>query len=186
MSEFGIILLGIVVVVVVAGIICFVLEWIGMGLMGLSALVPRREPPERPEEYAARLQSPQFDVLEARLGAPVPEALKQLYRNGGLLEQADFRCGSSDTALRGAGYFVHRFLPADLTTLDQIARRLGEHLFPFASNGSGQFYCLRVQADEPDAPCPVYWGEPRRRHVPIRIADSLDEFLARPRGNEQR
>jgi SMI1 / KNR4 family (SUKH-1) len=184
MNEFGIILIAIVGLVVIAGVICFVMEWIGMALGALSAVVPRRQPPEKPEEYVARLESPQFDVVEARLGAPVPETLKLLYHDTSRLRHTDFRCCSSDTARRQAGYFVYRFLPADLTTLDQIARRLGQHLFPFASDGSGRFYCVIIENDNAHTPCPVYWAEPNRRHAPISIADSLDEFLAPPRREE--
>ena len=58
---------------------------------------------------------------------------------------------------------------------------MGE-LFPFASDGFGNYFCVLIRGEAPD-PCPVYFWfhEAPATLEEMRNADSLDEFAARPR-----
>jgi hypothetical protein len=134
------------------------------------------------EVRRARLSNPQFGVLEAHFGAPVPESLKRLYLGSDLLEQQDFRLTDPDDTDPEGGEYIAEFLPADKQALDDIVWDLGAPLFPFASDDFGNYYCVLIQGEPPD-PCPVYFWN---HEIPatldgMKIADSLDEFIVRPR-----
>jgi SMI1/KNR4 family protein SUKH-1 len=180
-NEVVVILLSIVALVVVAAVICWAFAWVSLGL-GLLFGRFGRQPEDTPEEYRARRREPPLDVLAAHFGAPVPESLKGLYRNIDLLEQQNFILTDPAGADPDRGHSIDQFLPADNKALEEIPRRLKEPLFPFASDGFGNYYCVPIQR-EAQEPCPVYFWDPRRRTTPeeMKIADSLDEFLARPR-----
>jgi hypothetical protein len=173
-------LLAVVIIVLLGGLVCLLGEWITAGIV---ALYYRWRPSkEGPEEYAARLRSPRFDVLEVRFGGPVPDSLKRLYRNQELLAQVDFRLIDPIDAHTDPGHSIAWFLPADRKARDEVLWELGESLFPFAQDGFGNYYCVRIQGD-PQGPCSVYFWD---HEVPstleeMKIADSLDEFLARQR-----
>jgi hypothetical protein len=165
--------------VVLAALICSALDAISFGL-NLLLRPFRRQPPDTPEEYRARLQEPQWEVLAAHFGASVPASLQELYRRSDRLELTDFSLGDPEHPGRDAGYFICRFLPADQKALEAIPRKLPEPLFPFAEDGSGRRYCVRIEAARP-APCPVYiWSRRPSDRRGRKIADSLDEFIARP------
>jgi hypothetical protein len=180
MNELAVILLFIVALVVLAGLACWSLDWIRLGL----SFLPRpsgRQPPDTPEEYRARRREPQFDVLAAYFGAPVPDSLQQHYRTADLLEQTDLYLADPHAPGPDSGHFIRQFLPADQKALEAVPRKLEASLFPFAEGGAGSLYCVRFGGTARE-PAPVYlWNRRASSREGVRIADSLDEFLARSR-----
>jgi SUKH superfamily protein len=177
----GFAILQVAVLVVAGFIVCLLLDWTHAGISGLRARL-RPESRETPAEYAARLHSPQFRVLETHFGGLVPESLTRLYQNADLLQQGDFEFVDPESPDPESSDYISRFLPADRKALEEIGWDLGGPFFPFAADGFGNYYCVRIEGDAKEA-CPVYFWD---HEIPatgeeMKIADSLDEFLARPR-----
>lgn len=174
---------AVAVLCLVGSIIVLTAYWLLQGPISFLDLPTSEEALAMREEYSKRLLSPRFGELEARLGGPVPDELRRLYSNHGLLLGSDISFADpASSEDRDAASFISEFHPAEKETLDDYPWSVEQGCFPFAGDGMGNYYLVSWRAG-PDGRCPVYFychdaGD--ETDVVTRIADSLVEFLNRP------
>lgn len=143
----------------------------------------RKRTPERIESerqaYRARLLNPQPSLVEAELGALLPQRLMAMYADTELVLSTNLSICPPGKDPKTSGIWIDNFLPLDsegqkyTCDLELLANAKG---FCFAADGMGNFYWVPVSnARLTDAPvffaCHDPWGNEK-------VAESLEEFLA--------
>lgn len=133
------------------------------------------------QAYRERLLHPQQAEVESELGL-LPERLIRIYSDAQLILSEEFAIYPQGKDPQKFRNWIDNFLPLDVEgqkytcDLELLAKAKG---FCFATDGCGNFYWVPVSdTRQPDSPvffaCHDPWGNER-------IADSLEEFLSRPR-----
>jgi hypothetical protein len=183
LTQSGIDGAAVAILCLVGSIIVITAYWLLQGPISLLELPTSEEALVMREEYNKRLLSPRFDELEAHLGGPVPDELRQLYSNHSLLLLSDISFadpGSPED--RDAASFIAEFHPAEKGTLGDYPWSVEQGCFPFAGDGMGNYYLVSWKPG-PDGRCPVhfFWHDAGDETEAVtRVADSLVEFLGRP------
>jgi hypothetical protein len=135
---------------------------------------------ERRTERAAfriRMQNPQWDVLEAALGHPVPSILRELYSDQALLTSDDlliFDPARADD--RSTAWNVNQFYPADAEALTPQLESIPSGAFSFASNEFGDpFYAQLGELPDGDGRVYVHYHDGGDTEL---VAPSLRTFLS--------
>jgi SMI1 / KNR4 family (SUKH-1) len=146
----------------------------------------RKQAPEqtqaRMDAFRERLVNPQHALVEAEIGALLPQRLIAMYADRDLVLSQNFSFCPPGRDPKKSGEWIDNFLPLDLEgqkytcDLELLAKAKG---FCFARDGCGNFYWVPVsQTRQSDGPvffaCHDPWGNEK-------VADSLDEFLSWPR-----
>jgi len=146
----------------------------------------RKEAPDRiqarMDAFRERLVNPQHALVEAEIGALLPQRLIAMYADRELVLSQNFSFCPPGKNPKKSSEWIDSFLPLDSESqkytcdLGLLANAKG---FCFAGDGCGNFYWVPVsETGQPDAPvffaCHDPWGNEK-------ISDSLGEFLSWPR-----
>jgi hypothetical protein len=137
---------------------------------------------DRMRAYRERLMNPQQALVEAEMGALLPQRLLAMYADSELVLSERFDVCPAGKDPKKSGEWIEDFLPLDsedqkyTCDLELLANSKG---FCFARDGCGNFYWVPVsETRQPDAPvffaCHDPWGN-------TKVADSLEDFLSWPR-----
>lgn len=136
----------------------------------------------RMHAYRERLVNPQQALVEAEMGALLPQRLIAMYADRELVLSEDLNICPPGKDPKKSSEWIDNFLPLDsegqkyTCDLELLANAKG---FCFAGDGCGNFYWVPAsETRQPDAPvffaCHDPWGNEK-------VADSLGEFLSWPR-----
>ena len=136
----------------------------------------------RTHAYHQRLVNPQQALVEAEMGALLPQRLIAMYSDKELVLSQDLNIYPPGKDPKKSSEWIDNFLPLDsegqkyTCDLELLANAKG---FCFAGDGCGNFYWVPVSnIRQPDTPvffaCHDPWGNEK-------IADTLEEFLSWPR-----
>jgi SMI1/KNR4 family protein SUKH-1 len=132
--------------------------------------------------YRARLVNPQQALVEAEIGAFLPQRLIAMYADRELVLSQNLNICPPGKDPKKSSECIDDFLPLDSESqkftcdLELLANSKG---FCFAGDGCGNFYWVPV-SDTRQADAPVFfachdpWGNEK-------VAESLDQFLCWPR-----
>jgi len=126
---------------------------------------------EEKEFKRQALLNPNFGAAEARLGRPIPKAVRHLYQNRDILFENEFYLISpvDDKAT----WLLACFLPATQSEMHNWPRI--ENAFFFAKTIEIASYFVLV-GENPESPCPVFFFYAHTQEIE-RICDSLNDFL---------
>lgn len=136
----------------------------------------------RMHAYRERLVNPQQALVEAEIGALLPERLIAMYADRELVLSQNLSICAPGKDPEKSSEWIDDFLPLDLEgqkytcDLELLANAKG---FCFAGDGCGNFYWVPL-SDTRQSDSPVFfachdpWGNEK-------VADSLEEFLSWPR-----
>lgn len=158
-----VILLGIVAVIAIAVITCWLWDRVTLG--------PNK--PESQEEYNRRLLNPDFAALERHFGCTIPQAIRDLYADSELILKKDLLIRSGNEEFE-----IDYFTPADVEGAESWWPA-EQRKFILADTGFGDPYYVELSLTQPN-PLPVYvlyhdGGDT------FKVTDSLEEFVARCR-----
>ena len=141
----------------------------------------KREQPERvygTAEYHARFDHPDIAAIEAHIQRPLPSVLKQLYSDSATMRTENFSVMPPDPTTPEAGHRVGCFFPADARAITDLwaDEYLEPHQIPFATDGDCGLYYAELQVDDQNDP--AVYADHHGRDCPIKIAESLGEFLS--------
>ncbi len=136
----------------------------------------------RAHAYHKRLVNPQQALVEAEMGAFLPQRLIAMYADRELVLSENHNVCPPGKDPKKSSEWIDSFLPLDsegqkyACDLELLANAKG---FFFARDGCGNFYWVPVSdTRQPDAPvffaCHDPWGNEK-------VAESLDQFLSWPR-----
>jgi hypothetical protein len=135
-------------------------------------------PPSAGSHFRDRLFRPQWAVIEAALGRPVPGILRELHAAPEALLRGHFYCRSPDGTRRT---WIDLFLPMDGEALSPYGRALPPGAVAFADDEHGDPYFYTPDAT-PYGDGPVYvLGPSHGPNGTALVADSLADLLAWPR-----
>jgi hypothetical protein len=144
-------------------------------LLLLHYMGRRKHPPE--EEAAERkaleqrILSPDWTFYERHLQRPAPPALRELFKEIGLVT----RCGLEFSKSGG----ISTFNPLDENSLIDTADQLGFDVVPFATSDCGDAIFLRPGKDAPDTVYIAYHNDPGKGLVVF--ANSVAAMIERSR-----
>ncbi|HEU4525875.1 MAG TPA: SMI1/KNR4 family protein [Gemmatimonadales bacterium] len=130
-------------------------------------------PPIAGSPFRTRLFHPQWSIIEAALGRPVPGVLRDLYAAPERLLRSHFYCTSPDGTRRA---WVDLFLPLDDEALRPYGRTLPPGAIAFADDEHGDPYYF-VPDGSPYGDGPVYVLPSHGESGGVRVADSLADML---------
>ena len=131
-------------------------------------------PPNAASHFRQRLFHPQWPMIEAALGRPVPGILRDLHARPESLLRGHFYCTSPDGTRRA---WVDLFLPMDDEALRPYGRTLPQGAVAFADDEHGDPYYF-VPDGSSFGDGPVYVLPSNGESGAVRVADSLAEMLS--------
>lgn len=133
---------------------------------------PKPPSEESIRRYRERLLNPRWDELREYFGLPMPEALKDLYRQTALLTMQNLVLHErSDKEWQVAAFY-----PADTKTLDGIWPHLkNSKVFPFAFDSFGDCYYVELTGEDRSR-CPVMYYHHDGNDIEL-VSSSLEEFI---------
>jgi hypothetical protein len=137
----------------------------------------REHPEEVPgtPEYLARLDRPQFEQLESRLGCRLPDSYRALYCEKKLSHESNIALFPPDSEDVSDCWEIQEFLPADEGAFEYWGEYLGSKSLPFAADGAGDVYFITLDAGTiADAPVWKFFHDGGDK---IDVVGSLAEFL---------
>jgi hypothetical protein len=118
-----------------------------------------------------RLSAPNYEEVEARLGARLPRSLKALYRDRQKLGLQRI----SFTDSHGEERWFERFIPIDGTMLEAVWLQLWNKEWPFADAGDEDYYFVKLsQQVGDDGPVYLFLHDGGDRE---HIADGVSSFV---------
>ena len=119
-----------------------------------------------------------FAAIEARLGRPVPDAYRKLYRDIQTIQSTNIEIIPPGTHSPEDRWPIVCFFPADQQGVTDLwpGQLLNPSQLPFATDGSGGLYYLELQ--DPNASDPSVWFYHWDGEVRAKITESLSEFLS--------
>src|SRR5262245_1247965 len=92
---------------------------------------------EQERQIRERLLQPKWDELCAHFGQSMPQSLRDLYSNRGLVIRTNFFVQPPGSHDESADHFIARFEPADSQAVVDTWFPIGEARFPFATDDFG-------------------------------------------------
>ena len=164
------------ILIVVLGGFVFLIVIFGL-LIGGNWLLAHFRRPRSPstrslQTYRERLRNPRWKELEEHFGTAIPEAIKNLYQQTGLLIERDVIFREKNDR----EWHIAEFFPADLESLEETWPdvRKSRNL-PFARDFFDDCYYVDLQAGN-SSRCPVMICHHDGSDVEL-VAGSLAEFL---------
>jgi hypothetical protein len=179
------IMVGIVGTILTAALICWIIDRVTLG-----------RPPTKEEidlalrQHRERLLAPRWAELEGHFHTIIPQAVRDFYKDHDRLLDTDFYAVPPDKTEEADFWYIDRFEPADLESLENAFPLIGQDedpnadqkRFAFASDGFGNSYFIEL-APTSSANFPVFFFEHDGGYLD-RVADSLAEYVSWERRHE--
>jgi hypothetical protein len=135
------------------------------------------------EAYLHRLLNPQPEAVERELGKLLPERLLRLYEDKAAIRSAGFLLDTpSSKRWSSKRWPVYCFEPLDLKSLNELPYEEDLGLgFCFATTGRGSWYWIAASDQRAQDSPVIFLDYDGGRSHGQTVADSLEEFLTRPR-----
>ena len=126
------------------------------------------------DDYAKKLLSPNWDVVEEYFGKPVPRVLKAFYQNPKKVLRVEFNLANRKIAIP-EGIFVSSFDPIGPASVDGFFEGFEQYI-SFASDGGGGIYVINIAEENPKVYYHIYdiGEDPKHfRYTGLLLSDFL-------------